>query len=420
MSSYPSIRTRERTGEARLPAPPRVAARFPGRAVVPCRPARTASPVPGHGVERRVVNHLAKLFQLNRQGLNLRRGAIMAVVLGLVIIVGVLPHERRYFLTVIFAALSLAVGDPGGTYGYRVPRMAVVAVVGALLTALAFGIGGGAWGFVVLAAFVATLLGGLAVKYGLHRFVAAYLLNVWFIIALGLPTLLAFGLPGLFHSGLIHTEPWKQALAFLTGSALWIAYTFIMWLARGRTAQPQPVAEIPGDISPRPLTRPVILFAVIRAAALSIAVAISFGLQLPHAYWMPVAAIIAMKPSLAQSSFIAEQRIAGTILGAAVAALVLLAVDNRTALEVIIVVLFALAGSIRFVNYAWYSAAMAGAILIAMDVPNPSNLADEGWRILFTFAGVGIAVIVMFVADRLQKHTAKTAPQTSARPARAG
>ena len=366
------------------------------------------------------MNHLAKLFQLNRQGLNLRRGAIMAVVLGLVIIVGVLPHERRYFLTVIFAALSLAVSDPGGTYGYRVPRMAVVAVVGALLTALAFGIGGGAWGFVVLAAFVATLLGGLAVKYGLHRFVAAYLLNVWFIIALGLPTLLAFGLPGLFHSGLIHTEPWKQALAFLTGSALWIAYTFIMWLARGRTAQPQPVAEIPGDISPRPLTRPVILFAVIRAVALSIAVAISFGLQLPHAYWMPVAAIIAMKPSLAQSTFIAEQRIAGTILGAAVAALVLLAVDNRTALEVIIVVLFALAGSIRFVNYAWYSAAMAGAILIAMDVPNPSNLADEGWRILFTFAGVGIAVIVMFVADRLQKHTAKAAPQTSAHPARAG
>ncbi len=60
---------------------------------------------------------------------------------------------------------------------------------------------------------------------------------------------------------------------------------------------------------------------------------------------------------------------------------------------------------------------MAAAILIAMDVPNPSNLADEGWRILFTFAGVGIAVIVMFVADRLQKHTAKAAPRASAHPA---
>ena len=77
--------------------------------------------------------------------------------------------------------------DPGGKYGPRVLAMAAMAGAGALLTALGFGIGGGPWGFVVLAAFVATLLGGLAVKYGLHRFVAAYLLNIWFIIVLGLP-----------------------------------------------------------------------------------------------------------------------------------------------------------------------------------------------------------------------------------------
>ena len=258
---------------------------------------------------------------------------------------------------------------------------------------------------------MATSLAGLAVKYGTHRFVAAYLLNIWFIIVLGLPTLLSFGLPRAFHSGLIHTEPWKQALAWLTGSAVWVAYTFIMWLARGRVSAPQPATEIPGDISPRPLTRPMILFALIRAVAVSIAVAIAFGLQLPNAYWMPIAVIIAMKPDLQQSTFFAVQRVAGTIMGAAVAALFLLAVDNKTALEVIIVVLFAVAASIRFVNYAWYTAAVAAGLLIAMDVPHPSNFASEGRRILFTLAGVGIAVIVMFVADWLQKHAAKAAPQ---------
>ena len=68
-------------------------------------------------------------------------------------------------------------------------------------------------------------------------------------------------------------------------------------------------------------------------------------------------------------------------------------------------------------NYAWYTAAMAGAILIAADVPHPSNLTDEGRRILFTFAGVAIAVIVMFLADRLLKHTPKTAPEAPAHPA---
>ena len=357
------------------------------------------------------MTQLKKVFEVKWQGFNLRRGAVLAVVLGLLLIVGVLPHERRYFLSAIFGALFVALSDPGGDYGPRVLAMAAMAGAGALLTALGFGIGGGPWEFVVLAAFLATFMGGLAVKYGLHRFVAAYLLNIWFIIALGLPTLLSFGLPGAFHSGLIHIEPWKQALAWLTGSALWVAYTFIMWLARGRVTAPQPVAEIPGDISPRPLTRPVILFAVIRAVAVSIAVAIAFGLQLPNAYWMPFAVIIAMKPDLQQSTFFAVQRVAGTILGAAVAAVVLLAVDNRTALEVIIVVLFALAASIRFVNYAWYTAVLAAGLLIAMDVPHPSNFASEGRRILFTFAGVGIAVIVMFLADLLRKRTAKAVPE---------
>ena len=160
---------------------------------------------------------------------------------------------------------------------------------------------------------------------------------------------------------------------------------------------------------------------MIRAVAVAIAVAITFGLQLPNAYWMPIAAIIAMKPSLQQSTDVAVQRIVGTVVGAAVAALVLLAIDNRTALEVIVVVLLALAASIRTVSYTWYTAAVAGAVLIAMDVPHPSNFADEGRRILFTFAGVGIAVVVMFLAGLLQKRTAaKTAPRAPAHEGQAG
>ena len=131
------------------------------------------------------MSQVAKVFEVKWQGFNLRRGVILLVILGLLIIVGVLPGERKYFLSAIFGALLVALVDPGGEYGYRVSRLAVFAVAGALLTALGFGIGPDAWGWVVLAAFVATLLGGLAVKYGLHRFVVAYLLNVWFIIALG-------------------------------------------------------------------------------------------------------------------------------------------------------------------------------------------------------------------------------------------
>ena len=157
----------------------------------------------------------------------------------------------------------------------------------------------------------------------------------------------------------------------------------------------------------------MILFALIRAVALSIAVAIAFGLHLLNVYWMPIATIIAMKPSLQQSALVAEQRLAGALLGAAVAALFLLTVDNKHALEVVIVVLAAVGASVRFVNYALYSVAIAGAVLIAMDLPHPTDLASEGRRVLFTFIGVGIGVVVMFLANVLQKRTT-----TAASPAR--
>jgi hypothetical protein len=64
-------------------------------------------------------------------------------------------------------------------------HMAIFALIGAGVTALAWGIGEDAWGWLILAASAVTLAAGLGVMYGVHRFVAAYLLNIWFIIGLG-------------------------------------------------------------------------------------------------------------------------------------------------------------------------------------------------------------------------------------------
>jgi len=64
-------------------------------------------------------------------------------------------------------------------------------------------------------------------------------------------------LPAAYHLDHIQTNAWAQALAWLIGSALTLAYTCLMWLARGRTAQPQPAQ--PGLLSAnRYELRPVI------------------------------------------------------------------------------------------------------------------------------------------------------------------
>lgn len=208
---------------------------------------------------------LAKVFQLSWKGFDLRRAIVVVLVLAVpLIFIGALDLQH-YADSVMFGVLYVALSDPGGEYANRLRDMAAVGLIGTVLTALAFGIGTEAWGLVVLAAFVATLLGGLTVKFGLRRFVDGTQLNVWFVVAMFLPA--------LYEAEGIKTGAWSQALAWMIGSAFFIAYTGIGWLARGRRSQPSRFPEIPGDTSPIPLTRPVIVYAVIRALALSIAVA---------------------------------------------------------------------------------------------------------------------------------------------------
>jgi uncharacterized membrane protein YccC len=229
-----------------------------------------------------------------------------------------------------------------------------------------------------------------------HRFVTGALLSSWFLIAISLP-------PG-FAADNITLDPWLQAVAWLSGATLWSVLTFLVWLARGRPEQPPAIAEIPTDTSGRALTPPVVMYAVLRAVAVSGAVAVAFGLDLPYAGWMPLAALVAMKTDLHQSTLVATQRVVGTVLGAAIAAVPLLSVENEHILAVALVTLAVVGGALRFVNYALYTTAIAGTALIALDIADPTNLATEGKRILFTLIGVAIAIAVMLLTGVIQRR----------------
>ena len=249
---------------------------------------------------------------------------------------------------------------------------------------------------------------GLAARFGAHRFIAADVLNVWFIVALAVAD--------SYERSQTATHTWAQAVAWLAGSALWIAVTFVAWLARGREERPQPVAELPGDISPRQLDRPLIMYAVIRAFAIAITVAIAWGFDLEHADWMPVAAVVATKPRLDEAELVSEQRLAGAFIGAVLAALLLLTVGNAHALELITIGFLTLAFAIRFANYALYCAAIAAAVLIALDLPNPTDFTAEAERVLFTFIGLAVGLLVMLLAGLLAKR-AKPPARTASQPA---
>lgn len=349
---------------------------------------------------------LSKVFELDRKGFNLTRGlVIFATLLVPLVVLGVIDKEQ-YWLSVSFGALFVGLSDPGGELGQRLAKLGSVALIGAFVTALAFGIGAKAWGWVVLATFAVTLVAGLAIRFGTNRFVAGLLLNTWFLIALGVAA--------SYHHDGVATHSWNQALAWLVGSAAWAVVLGIVWLANGHKSPPKPVPEIPGDLSPKPLTRAIVAFSVLRALAVTVAVAIAWAFDLPNAYWMPLAALIAMKPTLEQSTLVAEQRLAGALIGSVLAAVFLLSIDSKHALEVLIVLFLALGTTIRMVNYAFYTALTAAGALVALNLPNPANLSAEGERVVYTLVGVGIGVLVMLLGGLLAKRTSNEPAQPAA------
>jgi len=361
------------------------------------------------------VSSLSKVFELNAAGLSWPRGVLFLDVALVPLVVCWAIGYEQYLLSALFGVLFCWVVDPGGSYGQRAARIAGFGLIGAGVTALGFGIGADAWGWLVLAIGAVTLVAGLTVMLGVHRFVAALLLNLWFIIAVAV----AVSLHAHPH---ITSYTWAQTAAWAGGSALWIAVTFVEWLIRGRTDRPQPMAELPGDTARRSLTRPVIMFALIRALAIAGAAALAFGLNLSHGYWIPIATMIAMKPDLGSSALIAFQRLAGAAIGAGAAALLLLIPANETGLrllalvhglEIVAIVLLMHGVATRFWNYAVYCAAIAAGVLILLDLPQPGNFDAVGYRVAWTACGVGIGLLVMLIAGLLAKR-AGTAPSQQA------
>ncbi len=342
---------------------------------------------------------LTKLFKPDYRGLSAPLALLVLELILVDFVVLVTNRDTLYLFSAIFGTLFVGLSDPGGAFSRRLGPMAFTGAAGALLTTLGFSLGTTAWGWITLAAFAVTLLSGLSLKFGLHRFITTLLLNIWFVIALGIGS--------SYSQSHIVTNTWGQALAWLGGGVLWFVVALLLWLINGRTAHPL-VAGIPSDNTEHRLTKPMVAFAVLRALALAIAVAIPFGFNLKHGYWMPIATLVAMKTNLTQSAMSSLQRLSGAVVGAGLAALLLWVISNKLQLVIVALILLANGAAIRFVNYAWYCAAIAAGALTALDLFQPTSHTAEWERIWYTGVGLGIGMLVTLAAATLSKYKAKT------------
>jgi uncharacterized membrane protein YccC len=107
------------------------------------------------------------------------------------------------------------------------------------------------------------------------------------------------------------------------------------------------------------------------AVTVSVVVLMTHLLGLPYAYWMAMAVILVQQPSIATTWLRAGERVVGSTLGGALAALLGLELHSPLALTVAVFPLAALTLAVRSINYSLFVLFLTPLFVLVVDLTQP-------------------------------------------------
>ena len=352
----------------------------------------------------------AKLFEFKADKLHWRTGlrVVVALIVTLIVlgVLGLTKYWPAFSFGTFFVGISdiMTLKDP---IGYRMRRLSIITLVGALLTALGLVLGVN-WVLAVLSTFLISLLLGASLAWGKPAALAAYFLNIWFIVSLS------------FQGGAAQALP--QALACLIGGVIYMLLALVHFKRQSTPSEPeQGTASLQ---SPKSLfttyfalfkfTSPAFQFVLLKALAVAVGTAIGLGFDIPYAHWIPIYTLIILQPDPKETLNIVIERLIGTVLAAALAAVLLVSVHNQYLIAFIIMAFAFLAIAMRGANMLIYTFFSTVVILLLVDFSTPGSLTDVWARMLNVFIGALIAVVVVFLFLRpSQKKESSTSSVAS-------
>ena len=135
-------------------------------------------------------------------------------------------------------------------------------------------------------------------------------------------------------------------------------------------------------------------YAVRLSATLTAATAVQHFSALPNGYWVPMTALIVLKPDFQQTFFRGVERVIGTVVGAGLATLLVHALRLDLATIGMLVVMFAWLGyTLINVNYAVYAVFLTAYIVFLLDFGGLSTHVVALHRTVNTALGGGLALL---------------------------
>ena len=151
-----------------------------------------------------------------------------------------------------------------------------------------------------------------------------------------------------------------------------------------------PIVEIRNNLSLRSNS---FRHALRLGVATVVAALVASAIHPVRGYWIPMTVVIVLKPNFGGTLQRAVQRITGTVLGALVAAVLLLVLNNPWLMLAALTFLAFATFALRNRNYTLFSLALTPMIMLMLDIAHPITVVDSFLRVVHTVIGSFIALL---------------------------
>ncbi len=337
------------------------------------------SGMPDAGGSSGALEQLRELLRLDLDAVDPQRGVMG---LGAIVAFGVfVAIFGNVGMVAGMAVLFVILADQPGSLRDRGIGVLALTALGVVISII--GVWAGPDHVVVssMLTFVVVLLATLAAGYGPAMALRGMLLSVWAVVAISL-------------AGEEETAI-QLAIAFAGGGA--IAAGIIWFRTR---ALPEPSLEEDVEQTARTLEQivrsPLGWFALLRAAAVGLALWLGATIFHAHPIWAALTVILVMRPKAGETVGAGLLRTSGTLLGVLVAeALIAISGGDRT----VVLVGFMVAGfgmaALQKVNYAVFVACLTALLVLSDQLARGTGEATAIDRLFATMLGAGIASVAI-------------------------
>lgn len=213
--------------------------------------------------------------------------------------------------------------------------------------------------------------------------------------------------PGTSH------EAGLRGAGVLTGGFLQFLCVLLLWrfFPPANTTYSDPTIHAPGwqrraVLSNLTFHSTTFRYALLLALTGLVAQGIALLLHFQNTYWIPMTALIIMKPDLLLTNARSIARLGGTLIGASLATLVAMTLrPDGIWLSALIVASMYLAYALQNVNYALYAIPLTGYIAFILAVAQTPESSTAEHRVIATAIAGAVAMVIhaLYVHDELRR-----------------